>query len=144
MAFLTKDELKTKATIELINLIINRDDGIVETIIEESIAVMESYLFEHFDTAVIFAAEDGDRSNVVLKFLKDIVIHEIYLVRSKQFNEAAKMKYDEAILWLEKIEDGKKKPDLPIKLIDTDGDGQPDGGVPFMKLGSRKTYPNHF
>ena len=46
--------------------------------------------------------------------------------------------------WLEEIASGKMKADLPLKMEDKDGDGQPDEPVPFMKLGSRKTYRNHW
>ncbi len=144
MAFLTKEELKTVATVEVVNLITQGDDSIVTEIIEESIDIIKTYLFKHFDVDVIFTAENDDRSKVILKYLKDIVIHEIYIRRTKQMNEVAKGRFDEAMLWLEKVAKGTIQPDLPPKEVDTDGDGEPDGTVPFMKLGSRKTYPNHF
>lgn len=144
MAFLDKDELKTVATVEVVNLITKGDDTIVTEIIGESIDIIKTYLFKHFDTDAIFMAEGGQRSKVILKYLKDIAIHEIYIRRTKQMNEVAKLRYDEAMLWLEKVAKGIIQPDLPLKLIDTDGDGNPDSGVPFMKLGSRKTYKNHW
>ncbi|AUS06470.1 phage protein Gp36 family protein [Pseudotamlana carrageenivorans] len=144
MAFLIKDELKTVATIELINLITQSDETIVTEIIEESIEIFKSYLFKYFDTEAIFTASGTDRSKVVLKYLKDVVIHELYIRRSKQMNDVAKMRFDEAMLWLEKVSKGNISPDLPEKQVDTDGDGQPDSSVPFMKVGSRKTYKNHF
>lgn len=144
MAFLDKEELKTVATTEVVNLITRGDDTIVTEIIGESIDIIKTYLFKHFDTDAIFMAVDEERSKVILKYLKDIAIHEIYIRRTKQMNEVAKLRYDEAMLWLEKVAKGIIQPDLPLKLIDTDGDGLPDSGVPFMKLGSRKTYKNHW
>ena len=144
MAFLDKVELKTVATVDVVNLITNSDDTIVTEIIDESIDIMKSYLFKHFDTDIIFEAVGADRSRVIVKYLKDITIHEIYIRRTKQMNEVAKERFDEAMLWLEKVAKGIIQPDLPPKLVDTDGDGEPDGTVPFMKLGSRKTYKNHY
>lgn len=140
--FLEKSELKTVGVDEIINRIINDDNTIVEEIIAESIDVMSGYLFQYFDTEAIFSAAESDRNLTVVKHLKGIVLFEIYTRRTKQLNEVAKLRYDEAMLWLEKVSKGTIKPNLPPKLIDTDGDGTPDSQVPFMKLGSRKNYQN--
>jgi hypothetical protein len=43
-----------------------------------------------------------------------------------------------------KIAKGEIEIALPKRLKDTDGDGPPDTPTPFMKLGSRKTYKNHW
>ena len=140
--FLEKSELKTVGLEEIINRIINSDDSIVEEIIAESIDVMSGYLFQYFDTTAIFEASGENRNLTIVKHLKGIVLFEIYTRRTKQLNEVAKMRYDEAMLWLEKVSKGTIQPNLPPKLTDTNGDGTPDSEVPFMKLGSRKNYPN--
>jgi phage gp36-like protein len=142
--FLEKSELKTVGVEEIINKIINNDDTIVEEIIAESIDVMKGYLFQYFDTEAIFNATDSNRNLTVIKHLKGIVIFEVYTRRTKQLNEVAKLRYEESMLWLEKVSQGKIKPDLPPKTIDKDEDGTPDSPATFMKLGSRKTYQNHF
>ena len=140
--FLEKSELKTVGLEEIINRIINSDDSIVEEIIAESIDVMSGYLFQYFDTTAIFEASGENRNLTIVKHLKGIVLFEIYTRRTKQLNEVAKMRYDEAMLWLEKVSKGTIQPNLPPKLTDTNGDGTPDSEVPVMKLGSRKNYPN--
>ena len=140
--FLEKSELKTVGVEEIINRIISSDDTIVEEIIAESIDVMSGYLFQYFDTTAIFEASGENRNLTIVKHLKGIVLFEIYTRRTKQLNEVAKMRYDEAMLWLEKVSKGTIQPNLPPKLTDTNGDGTPDSEVPFMKLGSRKNYPN--
>lgn len=140
--FLEKSELKTVGVDEIINRIINNDDTIVEDIIAESIDVMSGYLFQYFDTEAIFSATEENRNLTVLKHLKGIVLFEIYTRRTKSLNDVAKLRYDEAMLWLEKVSKGTIKPNLPPKLVDTNNDGTPDSEVPFMKLGSRKNYQN--
>lgn len=142
--FLEKAELKTVGTDEIINKIINNDDSIVTDIILESIDLVSTYLYQYFDTEVIFAKAGDERSKTILKHLKGIVIHEIYTRRTKTTNEVAKEKYDEAMLWLEKVSEGKIKPPLPVRIVDSDGDGTPDKPATFLKLGSRKNYSNHF
>lgn len=142
--FLEKPELKTVATDEIINKIINNDDSIVTDIIDESIDVVATYLHQYYDTEVIFSKTGNDRNKTVLKHLKGIVIYEIYIRRTKIINEVAKSRYDEAMLWLEKVSEGKIKPPLPIRNIDTDEDGTADSPATFLKLGSNKKYQNHF
>ena len=142
--YLTKDELKTVATKEVIDLITQGDEQIVTQIIAESIDLMASYLYKYYDTEAIFAKEGDERSKILLKYLKDIVIHEIYIRRTKTLNQVAKLRYDEAMLWLEKIAKGEIEVALPKRLKDIDGDGTPDTPTPFMKLGGRKTYKNHW
>jgi phage gp36-like protein len=140
--FLEKAELKTVGLEEIINKIVNSDDAIVTEIIAEDIDLMSGYLYQNYDTETAFAATGDDRNKTLLRHLKGIVIFDIYTRRTKQMNEVAKLRYDEAMLWLEKVATGKIKPNLPVKTVDTDGDGTPDSPSTFMKLGSRKNYPN--
>jgi len=142
--FLDKEELKTVTTEEIVNKIINSDNSIVTDIIDESIDLMSTYLYQYYDTEAIFSKEDDERNKTILKHLKGIVVHEIYTRRTKSFNEVAKARYDEAMLWLEKVSKGEIKPPLPVRQIDTNGDGIPDTAIEFIKSGSRKNYKNHW
>lgn len=141
--FLEKTELKTKATEEIINKIINNNDIIVDDIILESIDVASTYLYQYYDTEVIFSKVGDARSRTLLKHIKSLVIYEIYKIRKIENNQV-KESYDEAMLWLEKVSEGKIKPNLPVRNTDTDGDGTADAPVTFLKLGSNKNYKNHF
>lgn len=140
--FLEKTELQTVGVEEIINKIINSDDNIVNEIIEEDIDLASGYLFQYYDVESIFSATGDDRNKTLLRHLKGLVIFDIYTRRNKAINEVTKLRYDEAMLWLEKVSTGKLKPDLPPKKIDTDGDGNPDSPATFLKLGSRKNYQN--
>jgi phage gp36-like protein len=142
--FLTKAELKTVSTVQNIDLIVNNDETIVETIIQECIDVMHTYLFKYYDADAIFAKEGEQRSRIIIKYLKDLSIYEIYMRRSKQANAVVEKRQEEAMIWLEKVAKGEIVPNLPKKMIDTDDDGEVDAATPFMKLGSRKSYKNHF
>lgn len=139
MSFLLKEELKTVATAEMVTIITNSDDIIITEIIEESIDLMRSYLHQNYDTEALFAAVDDAREKIVVKYLKDIVIYEIYCRRTRQINELAKQRYDEAMLWLERVAKGEINPGLPTRI-------DPDTGAEetFMKTGGRKTYDNHW
>ena len=144
MAFLVKDELKTKATIDIIDLITSNNDSIVEDVISESIDVMSGYLYQYFDTDAIFSKLGPERNLTILKHLKGIVVFEVSIRRKCPISKYIEDAKNEALLWLEKVSEGKIKPPLPPKLTDTNGDGTPDTPATFIKLGSRKTYQNHF
>lgn len=144
MAFLNKVELKTKVPVEIIDLITNSDDTTVDEIIEDNIDVMKTYLFKKYDTDAIFSATGNARSKVIRKHLKSLVVADLYEIRQKPLSEASEKKYDEAMRWLESMLKSNMEADLPTKQIDTDGDGTADGEQPFMRLGSRKSYKNHF
>jgi hypothetical protein len=105
--FLQKSELKTVSTEEIINKIIGGDDEIVVTIIGESIAMMKGYMSRFYDVELIFSQRGRKRHLTTLKKLKDIVIYEIYERRTKQQNAVAARRYNEAMLWLEKLSTGE-------------------------------------
>lgn len=144
MSFLTPAELTTVSTPEIVNLITHTNNSIVEDIIAESIELMEGYLYQYYDTDTIFAATGPARSKVLLRLLKKIVIHELFVRRSRQMNEVVANGYKEAMAWLEDVAAGSIKPKLAPKLVDVDGDGLPDTEAQFMKLGSNKNYNNHW
>lgn len=140
MAFLTKTELNTVSVQSIIDMITQDTDSIVTDIINESIDIMKSYLFNYYDVETIFNAIGTDRSLMILKYLKSIVIYEIYAKDPQnEMNEVVKLQYDEAILWLTKVSNGKLNIDLPKK--DADGDGTPDG---YTDLYSKTKYSNDY
>ena len=106
--------------------------------------MMKSYLFKYYNVDAIFNATEGDRSKVVLMHLKSLVICDLFEIRQKPWTEAQEKKYDEAMRWLELMSKGTIEADLPPKEVDTDGDGNTDAPQSFLKLGSRKSYTNHF
>lgn len=106
MAFLIKEELKTVADLNIVDIITDLDDTIISQIVDESIAIMKSYLAKYYDCDLIFSATGAQRNQAILKRLKDIVIFEIYIRHTREFNEVAKWRYDEVIAWLEKINTG--------------------------------------
>ena len=69
-----KEELKTVADLAIVDIISGQDDTIVDLIIAESIDLMSSYLSNYYNHQLIFAATAGNRSLVVLKHLKAIVL----------------------------------------------------------------------
>jgi len=140
MAFLTKDELITEAPKSFIDIVVGTEESMVNEVINDMIDLIKTNIGSYYDTDLIFSKQGDDRSRTVLNYLKDLVFYKLQKRRKPGVLDTSD--YDEAMKWLEEISTGKRKADLPPKKIDTDGDGIPDKDVPFMKLGSRKSYPN--
>lgn len=141
MSFLEPTELNAVAPSDFIDIVKGADMNIVEQIIREQISLMKTNLGVYYDVEEIFSKTGDERNETVLMYLKDLVWYKLKKRRKPGANLNDE-EYNEAMKWLEEISTGKRSADLPPKLTDTDGDGVPDAEVPFMKLGSRKSYQN--
>lgn len=108
MAFLQIDELKTVADVSLINKIIGMDNDIVNDIIDETIQTMKGDLSKYYDIDAIFNAQGENRHKVALKYAKYITIYEIYERHTREQNAVAARRFNEAMDWLEKLNNGEK------------------------------------
>ena len=135
--YLTKGELKTVAPITVIDAITDTDEGVVNEIVEENIEIIKSFL-STYDVQTIFSQRGDARHKIVLKYLKDMVVHDIYTIHTRsQVNESLRDRYQDAMTWLEKISRGQLSPELP--RLDRDEDGAPDTsfrGRSFAKYGT--------
>lgn len=135
--FLTKDELRTVAQLPIIDKITAEDDSIIDIIIDESIAVMSSMLSRYYDVDVIFAKEGNDRNKTIVKYLKDICIYEIYNRCTREQNEVAENRYNIAMEWLTKLNNGELEDStLPLRQEVEDGNAT-TGDV---RYGGNKRY----
>lgn len=104
--FLTKEELATVAAMPTINKFTADNPYVIEQIIDESISIMRSLLSRHYDTDAIFSATGNARHLTILKYLKDIVIFEIYDRLTREENDVARRRYDTAMQWLNDLNAG--------------------------------------
>lgn len=141
MSFLTKEELKTVSPGEFVDIVIGTDASITDAIINEMISLMKTNLGPYYDVEAIFNKTGDERNKTVLMYLKDLVWYKLKK-RRKPGSNLNDEEYNEAMKWLEEVSTGKRVADLPAKKIDTDGDGNHDAEVQFLKLGSRKSYSN--
>lgn len=138
MSFLIKSELKTAGVPEVIAKVTNGDDDIIASVIDESIDEMKGYLAVNYDAEAVFAAVDDARNKTVLKYLKKIVIYELYKRKSNLLDEDTITSYEDAMAWLKNVAKGIIAADLPTRNTDsTDGDG-------FIKFGGNTRYPSNY
>jgi phage gp36-like protein len=136
--FLTKEELKTTGVPEVIAKVTNDDDEIITEVILESIDEMKGYLAVNYNAEAIFQAEGNYRNKTVLKYLKKIVVYELYKRKSNLLDEDTVSSFEEAMSWLERIATGLLSAPLPAKDDDVPvGDG-------FIKFGGNTKYKSEF
>lgn len=141
--YVSQAELKTVSLDQVIIDITDNDSEIVETIIEETTDLFKSYLHGIYNTDTIFSQIGDDRSKILMKYMKDVIVYEIYIRKTIENNEVAKLRYDEAIMWLDKVSKGQLVLDLPYAGgEDADGDGNPDGDL-FLSAG-KTNYTSRF
>jgi len=143
MTFLTKAELKTVADLAIVDIITSLDDSIISDIISESIDVMSSYLSNYYNAIEIFNKTGDARSLMVLKHLKDIVIYEIYIRHTRDMNEVAKIRYEEAMNWLEKMNTGEFKDSRLPPVPDAIGSINDQASME-MRFSSEPKYKSSF
>lgn len=130
--FLGKEELITVLPLSLADALTNSEDHIIDQIIRESISLMTSYLSCTYDTSAIFSASGEQRNLTVLKFLKDIVVFELYRSHTRETNEAAAERYEAALQWLRDLNSGSiQDGSLPLKPSPPDEDPATSGNVRF-------------
>ena len=136
--FLTKSELKTTGVPEVIAKVTNGDDAIITSVIDESIDEMKGYLSVNYDATAIFAAVGNTRNKTVLKYLKKIVVYELYKRKSNLLDDDTITSYEDAMAWLKNVAKGILSADLPTRSTDTsDGDG-------FIKFGGNTRSDSNF
>lgn len=124
MSFLTKIDLITVADTAVVDKITNANDAIVTQIIAESISMMKGYLSKYYDVETEFAKEGAARHLTILKRLKDIVIYEIWERHTRDRNQVAERRYNEAMKWLEELNSGEQSDEtITAKPVATEQTG---------------------
>lgn len=141
--FTSKEELITVMPLSLADALTSCEDHIIEQIIRESIAVMTSYLSTYYDTDAIFSATGLERNLTVLKYLKDIIVYELYRSHTHDSaNEVATERYSSAMQWLRDLNTGTLSDNsLPLRPEPDNQDPATSGNVRF---GGGTHYPSRY
>lgn len=139
--FLSKEELKTVAAMPTIEKITAGNPFVVEQIIDESISIMRSLLSRHYNTDAIFSATGNARHLTILKYLKDIVIFEIYDRLTREENDVARRRYDTAMQWLNDLNAGTLADSTLPPAVTPEGQDASSGDVRF---GSNTQYQSRY
>lgn len=141
MPYLTNGEIQTHLYGEVIDEVSRGDESNLQAAIEAAMSEAEGYL-SAYDTVAVFSGEN--RNPILLLFVKDIAVwHYIQLANPSVDLELRRIRYDNAVTWLTKVQKGQTVPNLtyPQPPMDSNGDGYPDG---YIKWGGNIKRNNNF
>jgi phage gp36-like protein len=115
MSFITDSDYPEK--IKTANLEAFTDS--LERAAAESTAIdlVRQYLFQRYDTTLIFSTTGTARNRALVKMCTDIALYMLFQrLPKRQLPDWVEKQYDEAIAFLERVVDGKITMDLPRKI----------------------------
>ncbi|MDJ1494170.1 DUF1320 family protein [Cytophagaceae bacterium DM2B3-1] len=118
MMFLTLEDFKSQAKLDLVDRIIQNDHGILFQSELATITEMQSYLGIKYDVANVFNRIGTDRNALIVMYAVDILLYHIHSrLTPNQVPQIRMDRYDAAINWLKDAGSGKLVIDLPLKPV---------------------------
>jgi phage gp36-like protein len=106
----------------------------------EAVEEISGFLRPKYDCARIFAAEGPARNRQLLMYACDIALYHMASSLPNQMGMAIrKERYEKALEWLRKVQDGTVLPDLPLAL-----DEQGNSAAPSIRYGSQPCVDNSY
>lgn len=106
----------------------------------EAIEEISGYLRPKFDCGRIFAAEGDARNRQLLMYACDIALyHMASSLPQRMGMDIREKRYEKALDWLKKVQEGIILPDLPLAL-----DDQGDTAAPTIRYGSEPCVDNSY
>ena len=107
---------------------------------EEALEEISGYLRPKYDVCKIFSAEGPARNRQLLMYACDIALYHMSSSLPNQMGMAIrKERYERALEWLKKVQDGTVLPDLPVAV-----DEQGQSIAPSIRYGSEQCVDNSF
>ena len=139
MSFILKEDYGGVIKEDYLDDITQMDDIILEQVQARAISLMKSYLTNRFDVEAIFSKTGTDRNGVVLMYAMDITLYLLHKsTNPRKVPKNRHESYQEAMAWLEGVNELKINPDLPIV---TNSEGEDDKA--YLKFGSNTKRNNH-
>jgi hypothetical protein len=105
--FVNKSDYPQSIHIDILDALTREDDSILPIIEERNISLMKGCLEGRYDTEKIFQREGEERNRLILSFLLDLVIYDIFSIHNpKNLSQVRKDRYDRAIEWLKNAQKG--------------------------------------
>ena len=106
----------------------------------EAIEEISGYLRPKFDCGKIFLKEGAERNRQLLMYACDIALYHMSSSLPNQMGMAIrKERYEKALEWLKKVQDGTVLPDLP-EALDEEG----NSAAPSIRYGSEPCVDNSY
>lgn len=112
--FITKNDYKPKIQDKRLEMIIEEDNTILDTAEGTAIAMVKDSLHAYYDVTDIFSKTGDARPKQVVRWVTNLVLYFIYeRIPDKLVPERVTKNYDDTMMVLLEIADGKKLTNLP-------------------------------
>ncbi len=134
--FCTRDDYEAAIRGNILDAIIDFNDGKLDIAESRAISEMGGYLNARYDTEAIFAATGNDRNPLMVMYCVDIALYHLHSVLNpKKVPDHRKERFDQAKQWLADVAAGMiNPPDLPRIT---------DGSRDYVLFGSNTKRNNH-
>lgn len=137
MSYISKEDYWGLIKLENLNDLIQNQDLALEAEQDTAVEMVKSYLYNRYDTVQIFSKQGNERDLRLVRHAVNIVLYNIYQRYTNARDLPLKAKnYDDTIIWLEKVNDGKIGLDLPRKEAN-------DKPITKFRGASNQTQRNH-
>lgn len=114
MQFLLETDFRSLIKDGELNILTGGDNTLLTTTEQRAIDEMTGYLSVRYNTDTIFAQTEGDRNDLIVMYLCDIVLYHLHSrIAPDDIPEFRRDRYVGARDWLEKTADGFTNPVLP-------------------------------
>ena len=131
--FLDKADYSTSINIAVIDSLTGGDDSIINTLSEEAVEEMKSYLNSRYEVQPIFDAGGDERNKTLMMYAKDIALYHLYSINTLSSMPETRMnRYKKALSWLQDVSEQKINPE-----------GLQLNNKSFVKTGGNEKRINH-
>lgn len=138
---LEQSDLESVIRLNRLDQITDETDTLVENAIAEAESIVTDYLYQHYNTELIFSKTGSDRSKTVLNWLKHIAMYQLYeRIPDELVPERIIKNYNDTIQYLKEISGGDHSLNLPRRT--TEGLTEAGQKKTKFKWGSQKQRSN--
>ena len=131
--FLDKSDYSTSINIAVIDSLTGGDDAIINTLSEEAVEELKSYLNSRYDVQELFAVGGDERNKTLMMYAKDIALYHLYSINTLSSMPETRMnRYKKALSWLQDVSEQKINPE-----------GLQLNNKSFVKTGGNEKRINH-
>lgn len=112
--FVTATDYKVVIGAAALAVVTQTDQANRENAEKEAVEEISGYLRPQYDCEAIFSATGDDRNSQMVMFTCDIALYHMTASTSRGMgSDVRKERYERAIKWLESVQAGKIRPELP-------------------------------
>jgi phage gp36-like protein len=133
------DDFDSSIHNDILMAVVKQKQHVVAECSQVAVEEMSGYLSNRFDVVSIFEKQGKDRNNYLLMLAKDIALYHICCIHNPQkLTEVRRMRYEDAITTLVKIQSGKYAPvGLPVLQVESNN---AEGGYLFSSNTKRDNH----